>query len=169
MIKYCGEKMHIKNTTSLCPICLKPLDAEVYEEDGKVWIKKECPEHGEFNNTYWSDAELYDRIDQYDSLAKDLENPMVDKVAKCPANCGICSEHESYTVLGLIDVTNRCNLKCPICFANAATSKKLFEPTQDEIRQMLKNLRNEKPVPAPAIQYAGGEPTVLMVLPKNLI
>ena len=157
--------MHIKNTTSLCPICLKPLEAEVYEEDGKVWIKKECLEHGEFNNTYWSDAELYDRVDQYDSLAKDLENPMVDKVAKCPANCGICSEHESYTVLGLIDVTNRCNLKCPICFANAATSKKLFEPTQDEIRQMLKNLRNEKPVPAPAIQYAGGEPTVRKDLP----
>ncbi|MBO5840243.1 MAG: radical SAM protein, partial [Methanobrevibacter sp.] len=157
--------MHIKNTTSLCPICLKPLDAEVYEEDGRVWIKKECPEHGEFNNTYWSDAELYDRVDQIDSITQDLENPMVDKVAKCPSNCGICSEHESYTVLGLIDVTNRCNLKCPICFANAAVSKKLFEPTQDEIRQMLKNLRNEKPVPAPAIQYAGGEPTVRKDLP----
>lgn len=157
--------MHIKNTTSLCPICLKPLDAEVYEEDGRVWIKKECPEHGEFNNTYWSDAELYNRIDQVDPITQDLENPMVEKVAKCPSNCGICSEHESYTVLGLIDVTNRCNLKCPICFANAATSKKLFEPTQDEIRQMLRNLRSEKPVPAPAIQYAGGEPTVRKDLP----
>ena len=99
--------MHIKNTTSLCPICLKPLDAEVYEEDGKVWIKKECPEHGEFNNTYWSDAELYDRVDQVDSITQDLENPMVNKVAKCPQNCGICSEQESYTVLGLIDVTNK--------------------------------------------------------------
>ena len=161
----CGEKMHIKNTTSLCPICLKPLDAEVYQEDGKIWIKKECPEHGEFNNTYWSDAELYNRVDLVDSITQDLENPMVEKVAKCPSNCGICSEHESYTVLGLIDVTNRCNLKCPICFANAAVSKKLFEPTQDEIRQMLKNLRNEKPVPAPAIQYAGGEPTVRKDLP----
>ncbi|WP_297979212.1 tetraether lipid synthase Tes [uncultured Methanobrevibacter sp.] len=157
--------MFIKNTTSLCPTCLKPLEAEVYEEDGRVWIKKECPEHGEFNNTYWSDAELYGRVDQYDSITQDLENPMVEKVAKCPQNCGICSEHESFTVLGLIDVTNRCNLKCPICFANAAVSKQLFEPTQDEIRQMLRNLRNEKPVPAPAIQYAGGEPTVRKDLP----
>ena len=157
--------MFIKKTTSLCPHCLKPLEAEVYEEDGRVWIKKECPEHGEFVNTYWSDAELYGRVDQYDSITQDLENPMVNKVAKCPQNCGICSEHESYTVLGLIDVTNRCNLKCPICFANAATSKKLFEPSQDEIRQMLRNLRNEKPVPTPAIQYAGGEPTVRKDLP----
>ncbi len=42
----------------------------------------------------------------------------------CPNNCGICSDHETATVLGLIDVTNRCNLKCPVCFANAAVSKK---------------------------------------------
>ena len=57
-------------------------------------------------------------------------------------------------------MTNRCNLRCPVCFANAAASGRLFEPTQDEIRQMLKNLRNLKPNPTPAIQYAGGEPTV---------
>lgn len=44
----------------------------------------------------------------------------------CPNNCGICSDHETATVLGLIDVTNRCNLKCPVCFANAAVSKKNF-------------------------------------------
>ena len=40
--------MFIKKTKSLCPTCLKPLEAEVFEEDGKVWIKKECPDHGEF-------------------------------------------------------------------------------------------------------------------------
>ena len=51
--------MFIKKTKSLCPTCLKPLEAEVFEEDGKVWIKKECPDHGEFKNTYWSDAEIY--------------------------------------------------------------------------------------------------------------
>ena len=43
--------MFIKKTKSLCPTCLKPLEAEVFEEDGKVWIKKECPDHGEFKNT----------------------------------------------------------------------------------------------------------------------
>ena len=69
-------------------------------------------------------------------------------------------KHESHTVLGLIDVTNRCNMKCPVCFANAAVSKMLYEPSYDEIRQMLRNLRNNQPVPTPAIQYAGGEPTM---------
>ena len=48
-------------TKSLCPICFKPLDAEVFDEDGKILIKKTCDEHGEFVNTYWSDDKLYNR------------------------------------------------------------------------------------------------------------
>ena len=75
-------------------------------------------------------------------------------------DCGVCPEHESHTILGLIDVTNRCNLKCPICFANAAVSKMLYEPSYEEIRKMLQNLRANQPVSTPAIQYSGGEPTV---------
>ena len=152
--------MKIKSTKSLCPVCNKPLDAEVYEEDGKVFIKKTCDEHGEFINTYWGNDELYHRADNYVAAVSSVENPCVEDTASCPSNCGLCSKHESSTVLGLIDVTNRCNLRCPVCFANAAVAGYLFEPTQDEIRQMLKNLRNLKPNPTPAIQYAGGEPTV---------
>ena len=152
--------MKIKNTKSLCPECGRLLDAEVYSEEGKVYIKKTCDQHGEFVNTYWNDVETYDRVNDYEPSITSVENPCVDDVSSCPANCGLCSKHETSTVLGLIDVTNRCNLRCPVCFANAATSGRLFEPTQDEIRQMLKNLRSLKPHPTPAIQYAGGEPTV---------
>jgi uncharacterized radical SAM superfamily Fe-S cluster-containing enzyme len=129
--------MFIKKTKSLCPTCLKPLEAEVFEEDGKVWIKKECPDHGEFKNTYWSDAEIYNMVDAYDPVSTALDNPMMNVSDGCPSNCGLCGEHESSTVLGLIDVTNRCNLRCPICFANAAASGTLYEPTFEEIRQML--------------------------------
>ena len=152
--------MKIKNTKSLCPECGKTLDAEVYDEDGKILIKKTCNEHGEFINTYWSDDELYDRVERYTPSITHIENPSVENTGSCPSNCGLCSKHETSTVLGLIDVTNRCNLKCPVCFANAAAAGYLYEPTQDEIRQMLRNLRNLKPHPTPAIQFAGGEPTV---------
>ena len=152
--------LKIKNTKSLCPECGKPLDAEVYDEDGKIFIKKTCDEHGEFINTYWSDDELYNRVDDYTPTITSVENPCVPDESACPNNCGLCSKHETSTDLGLIDVTNRCNLKCPVCFANAAAAGYIYEPTQDEIRQMLRNLRNLKPHPCPAIQYAGGEPTV---------
>lgn len=152
--------MVIKKTKSMCPECLKILDAEVYEDQGKIMIRKECDEHGIFENTYWSSSEIYKKAADYDYIGNGVSNPETKVDGECPSNCGLCSEHESHTILGLIDVTNRCNLRCPICFANAAVSKSLYEPTYEEIRQMLRNLRNNKPVPAPAIQYAGGEPTV---------
>ena len=147
-----GDFLKLKGTKSLCPECGKTLEAEVYDEDGKVFIKKTCDEHGEFINTYWSDKELYDRASNYVPTISGVENPCVDDTAPCPDNCGLCSKHETSTVLGLIDVTNRCNLRCPVCFANAAAAGYLYEPTKDEIRQMLKNLRNLKPHPCPAIQ-----------------
>jgi uncharacterized radical SAM superfamily Fe-S cluster-containing enzyme len=152
--------LNIKRTKSLCPVCLKPLEAEVYEKDGRIRIKKECSEHGKFDNTYWSNAELYKKVNVYTSTVKLVENHHTTNTKGCPSECGLCDQHETTTILGLIDVTNRCNLKCPVCFANAAVSKKIYEPSYEEIREMLKNLRNLKPVPTPAIQYAGGEPTV---------
>ncbi|WJI08875.1 radical SAM protein [Methanobacterium sp. CWC-01] len=152
--------MVIKKTKSLCPHCLRVVDAEVYEEHNQIMIKKECPEHGIYENTYWSSEEIYEKASEYDTRGEGLENPQTKITNECPLNCGLCPEHESHTVLGLIDVTNRCNLRCPICFANAAVSRYLYEPSYEDIRQMLKNLRSNRPVPTPAIQYAGGEPTV---------
>ena len=96
--------LKIKDTKSLCPECGKPLKAEVYDEDGKVLIKKTCDEHGEFVNTYWSDDELYNRVDDYTPSITSVENPCVPDEGACPSNCGLCSKHETSTVLGLIDV-----------------------------------------------------------------
>ncbi len=152
--------MVIKKTKSLCPQCLSVVDAEVYEDDDKIMIKKECKEHGSFDSTYWGNNELYMKASESDYKGDGIHNPQTSSESECPLNCGVCSEHESQTILGLIDVTNRCNLKCPVCFANAAVSKHLYEPSYEEIRKMLQALRSNEPVPAPAIQYAGGEPTV---------
>ncbi len=152
--------MIIKKTKSLCPECLQIIDAEVYKDENVVKIRKECAEHGKFVNTYWGSNELYEKASKYIHKGNGIENPQISLDGECPSNCGLCHEHESHTILGLIDVTNRCNLKCPVCFANAATSKYLYEPSYEEIRKMLQTLRNNEPVPAPAIQYAGGEPTV---------
>ncbi|MDP1552594.1 MAG: radical SAM protein, partial [Methanobacteriaceae archaeon] len=152
--------MVIKKTKSLCPECFKTLEAEVYEEHGKVMIKKECPEHGIFDNVYWSSVDSYNKAEECNYEGEGLDNPQTSNDKNCPMDCGVCPEHESHTILGLIDVTNRCNLKCPICFANAAVSKMLYEPSYEEIRKMLQNLRANQPVSTPAVQYAGGEPTV---------
>ena len=61
----------IKNTKSICPECLQALDATIFEDGGKVYIKKECPEHGSFQELYWSDYDQYMRAEKlrYDGTA----------------------------------------------------------------------------------------------------
>ncbi len=150
----------IKETKSICPECLRVLDATIFEENGKVYIKKECPEHGFFQDVYWSDYGQYLRAEEFRCDGDGLNNPRTKTVNDCPYDCGICPQHKSHTALAIIDVTNRCNLKCPICFANAAATGYVYEPTKEEIRSMLENLRKNDPVPAIALQFSGGEPTV---------
>jgi len=158
--------MLLKETKSLCPECLQVIDAKVVEEDGKALIKKTCPKHGSFEDVYWSDASMYRRAEKFARIGKGVQNPRTREKRGCPLDCGICPNHKSHTILGIIDVTNRCNLRCPICFANAAAAGYVYEPTFDQVKAMLANLRANKPVPAPAVQLSGGEPTLRDDLPE---
>jgi len=158
-------------TYSICPECIlegevNVLKANVYEENGKVMIDKTCPIHGYFKDVYWGDADLFRRAMQWWYKGIGLENPRTKTVKGCPLDCGLCPNHKSHTALALIDVTNRCNMRCPICFANAAATGYVYEPSIEEIAFILKNFRDNRPVPAPAIQFAGGEPTVREDLPE---
>lgn len=155
----------LKTTKSICPECFKVLDAIIYEEDGQVMMKKECPLHGAYDDVYWSSLEQYVRAQEYSIIGEGVENPMTGCVRGHPFDCGLCPRHKSHTALAIIDVTNRCNLRCPICFANAAVAGYVYEPTQEQIRGMLKTLRSIRPTPAAALQFSGGEPTVREDLP----
>jgi uncharacterized radical SAM superfamily Fe-S cluster-containing enzyme len=154
--------MLIKTTRSLCPTCNAVIDAEIEEEDGKVWLKRNCPEHGSFKSLYWSDPVMYHRFDAYNAVGNGIANPQnaTAEPGSCPTACGLCNNHHSQTLLANIDLTNRCNLDCDFCFANARACGFIYEPGFDEIVGMLKLLRSQKPVPAPAVQFSGGEPTM---------
>lgn len=157
----------LKKTRSLCPTCNAVLEAAVVEEDGKVWLERSCPEHGHFRDVYWSDAELWKKFERYESLGKGIENPHRHAPPDgCPHYCGICSNHKSSTLLANIDLTNRCNLNCDFCFANAQACGYIYEPTFEQVVEMMKLLRAELPVPAPAVQFSGGEPTMREDLPQ---
>jgi len=154
--------MLIKKTRTLCPTCNTVIDAEIAEEEGKIWLKRNCPEHGAFRNLYWSDPAMYHRFDKYNVVGNGIANPQNIAAApdSCPTACGLCSNHHSQTLLANIDLTNRCNLDCDFCFANARACGFIYEPSFDEVVMMLKLLRSQKPVPAPAVQFSGGEPTM---------
>ena len=156
----------IKQTKSICPECFAVLDATIYEKDNRVYIEKTCPEHGKYSELYWSDYEQYKRAEDYRKEGEGLNNPRTRTIKGCPLDCGICPQHKSHTGLAIIDVTNRCNLRCPICFANAAAAGYVYEPTKQQIQDMLQNLRQNSPVPATALQFSGGEPTIREDLPE---
>jgi uncharacterized radical SAM superfamily Fe-S cluster-containing enzyme len=150
----------IKQTKTICPECLVVLDANIFEKDNKVYIEKTCPNHGKFTELYWSDYKQYQRAETLKAEGIGLTNPRTETKQGCPLDCGICPEHKSHTGLAIIDITNRCNLTCPVCFANAASAGYVYEPTKQQIIEMLKNLRNNEPVAPPALQFSGGEPTI---------
>lgn len=157
--------MLLKKTKSLCPVCLNVIEADILEEEGKVVMEKTCPEHGFFKDLYWGDAEMYKKAQEFIHDGKGVDNYMTERDKGCPFDCGICNEHKTSTILANLDLTNRCNMHCPICFADTS-SEYLYEPSYEEVVKMLENLRNEKPVPCKAIQFSGGEPTVRDDLPK---
>lgn len=156
----------LKETTSICPICFRVIKATIYQCDGKVFIQKSCPEHGSYEDLYWSDYEQYMRVQKFRRDGSGVENPRTKVTKGCPYDCGLCPNHKSYTILGIIDVTNRCNLRCPICFANAAAAGYLYEPTKEEIFAMIDNLVANRPVSTKALQFSGGEPTLREDLPE---
>jgi uncharacterized radical SAM superfamily Fe-S cluster-containing enzyme len=149
------EQRLLRETFSVCPVCLKKIKASIVEKEGKVVIQKECSEHGSFNDTYWSRADLY-------HIAERIKQPSAKPFQDiCPHGGGInqCLHHKSKTVMAVIDVTNECDLRCPICFANAAQQSDLYRPTLENIYRMLKFLKKQEPPPL-AVMFAGGEPTV---------
>lgn len=163
--EYDNAKGLPKVTRSVCPECGKIIDALYYEKEGKVFAKKQCPEHGEFDNLIWSDADMYLRAEEYAIDGVGLINPddTVSKDKDKNASFKIDNKEirmHSCTALANIDLTNRCNMSCPICFADANHAGYVYEPSYEQVISMLKMLRDEKPIKCTAVQFSGGEPTV---------
>ncbi|MCJ7442986.1 MAG: radical SAM protein [Methanotrichaceae archaeon] len=152
-----------KTVSSLCPICLKIVQAHIFEETGKVFMEKYCEDHGDFREIYWSDASLYKKFFKYLTIGHESDSSAAEQIG-CTLDCGLCKNHITSTLLGIVDLTSRCNMTCPICFADAGGDQ--YEPSLDQIKIMLQNLRAEEPVPCPAIQFSGGEPTLRDDLPQ---
>ncbi|MGC9071683.1 MAG: tetraether lipid synthase Tes [Acidilobus sp.] len=152
-----GEK-HLNYTTSLCPICMRLVPARILEREGKVYIRKVCPEHGEFEELYYGDAELYHNMMMYEETGKGVgkAKAYVQLTAPCPFNCGLCPMHENHTALVNLVVTNRCNLSCYYCFFYAERAGYIYEPSIELLRYQIRQVKKQGVTLA--VQLTGGEP-----------
>ena len=147
----------MKKSKSICPVCQKKIDATLTETKDKVLINKQCAEHGDFSATHWQSPSVFQFANKYDSFQY-FEDILAPKNPEgCPYICESCDKHASDTVIGVIDVTKRCDLRCAICFSTFSEHEVEYEPDKSTLIHMLDFLSQRNPKP-PAILFSGGEP-----------
>ncbi len=148
-------------TQSLCPECLARIPAVRFSQGSDVYLRKTCPDHGEFQVILWRGDPSYQswvrpKIPTYP------ERPATSVREGCPFDCGLCPDHRQQTCTALLEVTYRCNMRCAFCFAGAGTSHD-SDPDMETIRCWYEALlATGHPC---NIQISGGEPTLRDDLP----
>lgn len=120
----------IKKTKCLCSECLKAIDGEVFEEKGRIWLRKYCPEHGTHKELHLiSDPEIYYALDNIHRSRSAIPEGII------------------------LRITNRCNQHCNYCYMRANE-----EPGDDiGIDEIIARVNKFK---GGVIYISGGEPTV---------
>ena len=146
-------------TISLCPVCLKRIDAKIIFEDGNVFMMKTCREHGFFKVLIADDIEYYKNARNYN---KPSEAPLINNTKTlygCPYDCGLCQDHEQHSCLSLVEITDPCNLTCPTCYAMSSPHYGNHRSVE-EVERMFDIIVANEGQPD-VVQISGGEPTIL--------
>jgi len=130
-------------TKTVCPTCLRTVDAVLAGPGDAVELQAECPEHASWCTAVWSGSPDFDAWCERGNTA--------------PA---------TQTCTALFEVTQRCDLGCPVCFAEAAPA---FGPGRSDpplamLSDQFHRLFQEEG--AVNIQLSGGEPTMRDDLPQ---
>lgn len=150
-----GEEVY-SLTLSVCPYCYRVLPAVIAEREGRVYIRRVCPEHGEVEELYYGDAEFYKRITRFTDEGRGSRYVYTSVETTCPFNCGLCGMHKQHTALVNLVVTNRCDLSCWYCFFYSEIAGYVYEPSLEQIRGMVRSIKKQGVTVA--IQLTGGEP-----------
>ena len=120
----------------MCPICLRELEAEVREEDGRVWLVRECPDHGTIRGQVGVEPWYQEGLSR-DFFALNGKAPVTDDY--------------DFPVYNLF-LTMRCNMRCPICSVNGGDEGS--EMTGKDVDDFLSKVRGVQ------VNLFGGEPTL---------
>ncbi len=148
-------------TRSVCPVCLATVPAERRIVGDTVELVKTCPEHGSFAVPVWRGVASFLDWGMRRAPASTPRRIAGAVEHGCPQDCGLCPDHEQQSCCVLLEVTTRCDLACPVCYAGAGPQGR--DLSLAEIDERLDTL-------AAAggnvnIQLSGGEPTIRDDLP----
>ncbi|MHC1727006.1 MAG: radical SAM (seleno)protein TrsS [Syntrophobacteraceae bacterium] len=155
------DEIILSTTESVCPECLAKIPAVRVQRGDEVFLKKKCPLHGEYQAVIWRGNPSYSSWNR-PKIPYFTRSPLTGMEHGCPLDCGLCPEHRQETCCTLIEVTQKCNLRCNFCFADAGGSQSK-DPDLGQIRSMYETL-----VAAGGpynVQLSGGEPTIRDDLP----
>ena len=145
-------------TNSLCATCLQKVEAKIVFQNDRVYMLKNCFEHGHQKVLISTDVEYY-------KLARGFLKPgqmplrfNTKTEFGCPYDCGLCPDHEQHSCLTLIEITDRCNLECPVCYAESGP-KAGQHRSLEQIEFMMDELVKNEGAPD-VVQLSGGEPTI---------
>ena len=150
-------------TESLCPQCFRRIPAWRIVENDAVYLQKSCPEHGDLGKVLlWKNFPTpyheWSRI-----LAAPTGESPLNAQNGCPYDCGLCSNHKQKTCTAILEVTSRCDLRCPVCFASSGIEA-VPDPDMDQITRILESVLNR--AGSCPIQISGGEPALRNDLPQ---
>jgi uncharacterized radical SAM superfamily Fe-S cluster-containing enzyme len=156
------EETHPDETESLCPVCLKRIKATRLLEGDEVFLVKECEDHGSFRIVLWrGKPSMAEWQRPKDPVHPELCYGNVEK--GCPFDCGLCEAHAQLPCSVLLEVTDRCNLHCAICFADSGR-RETEDLSLEKIAWLLE--RAITAVGPSNLQLSGGEPTLRDDLPE---
>lgn len=145
-------------TLSICSVCFRRVDAKIIFQEGNVYMLKRCPDHGTHKVLIASDIEYYKRCRNYLKPGEIPKKFNTKTHYGCPYDCGLCPDHEQHSCLTLVEITDRCNLECPVCYAGSSPGFGRHR-TLEEIGKMLNCVVENEGKPD-VVQISGGEPTI---------
>ena len=166
-----------RTTDSLCPNCVieareeilsgkkdvsvlvnekvGEIKAQIIERDGEIWMVKDCPTHGHFEDMMAIDSKFLQHIERM-FPGRDIDAHNDEKLH----NHGSSTVKYGRGAVLTVDLTNRCNMMCDPCFMDANQVGFVHELSMDDIKEILDNAITIKPRRQMSVQFSGGEPTI---------
>lgn len=145
-------------TRSMCSICGVVCDAKIVIKGGSAFLVKRCLEHGEHIEVFEEDASYLLERHRYDKPGNTIK-PDTRIERGCPHDCGLCPDHEQHTCIGVIEVTQHCDLGCPVCYASASGEAHSAGLPLERIDAMMEFYKVREGGKPEILQLSGGEPT----------